>query len=492
MGGEDKCVTVWECHGKFKRLLKLTRSRDINSLAFSKDMVAVAAGSRVVITGGCGGHQYSWRDRPDFEHMADLLDGDAVALSVVLERFPSATNLCHPHSGESLMQRAVRLHTNDVLYKVLSVSGSKIGFVQDKNRRTALLMALLLEKRDATAMLVETVASGRVSTMPSSLAAVTECFSLMCKVFPGLLLDLICQTPLEKEPEMIAQDGAASGSQAVFARLTDGENIVRGSSKQTGPSWLWTDVCDDLEATGGGSMEVGSSAGNGAGTLAPASAAEGVYRKYATKRNVSDLISPSASQQQPVDVPLSSRMLFRENQATLDLKSNPHARRRFSESFEATLAASVEAAIIATASPKAARGDPAGSSLDSLNEEKAVEPHNQGKDSGSEWQPSSAMVEIKPRQVCEIRNIFTKEVLFLYCPTALDLLSPPSPYIVVYSLLRTSYHLKVVAVYDAQTKSWRSIRKRASNVRMLLFWGASSNYEKGLSILHTGLGKSVS
>ena len=34
-------------------------------------------------------------------------------------------------------------------------------------------------------------------------------------------------------------------SQAVFARLSDGEELVRGSSLQSGPSFLWKDMCED-------------------------------------------------------------------------------------------------------------------------------------------------------------------------------------------------------------------------------------------------------
>jgi WD40 repeat protein len=387
VGGEDKCVTIFECFGEFKRVLKLTRSRDINSLAFSQDMVAVAAGSRVVITGGCGGHQYSWRDRPDFEHMADLLDGDPVALSVVLGRFPSSINLCHPHSGESLMQRAVRLHTNDVLRKVLSVNGSKIGFVVDKSRRTALLMALLLEKRDATSMLIETVASGRVSTMPSSLGAVTECFSLMCKVFPNLLLDLICQTDLEKEPEMIAQDGAASGSHATFARLTDGESMVRGSSKQTGPSWLWNDVCDDSESITIDPIETGILGGN---ETVRTSSSEDVYRKYATNFG-DDSSYLSTNEDQPKTQKSSMTRLFsKDNFGSFDMKLSPLVRRRMSETWETTVAAAIRSSM--NAAPILERQS---SSLSS--EAKSLEHASQ--DSESHRRANPTVSETKTRQV---------------------------------------------------------------------------------------------
>ena len=58
-------------------------------------------------------------------------------------------------------------------------------------------MSLLLEKRKSANMLIEAVTSGRVLPMPSSLASVTECFSLLNRTFPELLLNLVTEMPLD-------------------------------------------------------------------------------------------------------------------------------------------------------------------------------------------------------------------------------------------------------------------------------------------------------
>jgi len=140
------------------------------------------------------------------------------------------------------MQRVVRLNTNDVLQVVLKAAGSHVGFVHDKHMRTALLTALFLEKYDATAMLLEAVASGRVSTMPSSLAAVVECLPVLAGAFPKILLGLMCKMPLDAAPEMLSSFQRAN--QAVFASMLDGDSLVQGSKERTGPSLLWKSACD--------------------------------------------------------------------------------------------------------------------------------------------------------------------------------------------------------------------------------------------------------
>lgn len=117
--GRSSTPPPYQVPSAFKRLLRLTRPRDVNCLSFSRDALCLASGTKVVVLGGLGGKQWSWRDRPDFECMAELLnEGDQSGMHTVLSRFPSAANLCHPHSGESMMQHAVRLHTNDVLATV--------------------------------------------------------------------------------------------------------------------------------------------------------------------------------------------------------------------------------------------------------------------------------------------------------------------------------------------------------------------------------------
>ena len=40
--------------------------------------------------------------------------------------------------------------------------------------------------------------------MPSSLAGVQECFPLLYRTFPELLLDLILEMPLDEEPQMLS------------------------------------------------------------------------------------------------------------------------------------------------------------------------------------------------------------------------------------------------------------------------------------------------
>ena len=101
VGGQDKAATIWELSlgghgdgagcgghgggcghggggggGGARRVLKLARPRDVHAVALSAQSVAVAAGAKVVVVGGAGPRQFGWRDRPDFEAMADLLEGD--------------------------------------------------------------------------------------------------------------------------------------------------------------------------------------------------------------------------------------------------------------------------------------------------------------------------------------------------------------------------------------------------------------------------------
>lgn len=40
--------------------------------------------------------------------------------------------------------------------------------------------------------------------MPSSLAGVQECFPLLYRTFPELLIDLISEMPLDEEPQMLS------------------------------------------------------------------------------------------------------------------------------------------------------------------------------------------------------------------------------------------------------------------------------------------------
>lgn len=269
IGGDDRAVSVWEC-GKiarldfddasasglqpdnfsnssvYRQLMKLARPKDISVVTFSRDSLAIASGHQVTLVGTSGGLS-SWRDRPDFEAMADLMEGDASSLSLMLERFPTATNIRHPCSGEAVLQRAVRLHTKDVL-KTLLLSDTGIGLIHDRKSRTALLTALLLEQRESAAMILDVVKKGRVSTVASSLRAVTEVFPILAKKLPRLFLDLLCEMPLEKEPSILAPPTHAlddSYARPTFARLSDGETLVRGSEQRNGPQHLWSDLCDD-------------------------------------------------------------------------------------------------------------------------------------------------------------------------------------------------------------------------------------------------------
>ena len=92
IGGEDKAVNVYACgnngrdddegdagnsESSFTRLAKFSLRLDVNSFVFSNDSLVIASGKKVLILGTSGGLA-SWRDRPDFERMADLMDGDTV------------------------------------------------------------------------------------------------------------------------------------------------------------------------------------------------------------------------------------------------------------------------------------------------------------------------------------------------------------------------------------------------------------------------------
>ena len=62
MGGEDKAVTVWAGgklnydgngdagaipEGVYRRLLRISRPKDVNAIAFSKDAICIASGNKV-------------------------------------------------------------------------------------------------------------------------------------------------------------------------------------------------------------------------------------------------------------------------------------------------------------------------------------------------------------------------------------------------------------------------------------------------------------
>ena len=87
------------------------------------------------------------------------------------------------------MQHCVRNYNTHDLRALLS-SEKTIGFVRDASGSHALKDALLLEKRASAVLLLDAVADGRVPTMASCLSAVTECFPLLSRTFPELLLDL--------------------------------------------------------------------------------------------------------------------------------------------------------------------------------------------------------------------------------------------------------------------------------------------------------------
>ena len=239
-GGEDKTVTVWDTKAEYEIKLILPRGQMVHSVAFSNDSLGFAVGPKAVMYGGGGTYQYSWRDRPDFEVVSELLDSPR-ALQTMLYQHTSTTNAWNPQTGESVMQRVVRLHTNNVLKSMLNANPAHVGFFEDKLGHTALKMSLLLEKRKSANMLIDAVTSGRVLPMPSSLASVTECFSLLNRTFPELLLNLVTGMPLDREPEMLFTGGRQAKG-AAFAQLAEGEKLVRGSRKRTEPRNLWHDI----------------------------------------------------------------------------------------------------------------------------------------------------------------------------------------------------------------------------------------------------------
>jgi len=196
---------------------------------------------------------------------------------------------------------------------------------------------------------------------------------------------LICQTELEREPEMIAQDGAASGSQATFARLTDGESMVRGSSKQAGPTWLWTDVCDDSESISICPIETGIFAGSEA---APTTSSESVYRKYATCA-VDDSRFISMSEAKPTSQVFSiARVFSKDKLGSFDFTRSPRLQRRTSESLESTIAAAFRGSMSAT--PKMEGQSPSSSDETSIFEKQ---------DSENDFRANSTAFEPKTKQV---------------------------------------------------------------------------------------------
>ena len=143
-GGADKFVFVWECHD-FKPTFALQRGREVHCVAFSNDSLGFAVGHKAVVYGGGDEHQLSWQGRPNFEVMSEVLESPR-ALSVILGNFPSVANICSAHTGESVLQRVVRLHTNNVLRSLLAAD-RHVGYLHDKTGHSALIMALVLEKR---------------------------------------------------------------------------------------------------------------------------------------------------------------------------------------------------------------------------------------------------------------------------------------------------------------------------------------------------------
>lgn len=198
---------------------------------------------------GDGGHyRFSFRDPPDFEVAADVLANHRATVTM-LRRFPSVVNSCAVQTGESIMQRAVRLHSNGILRDLLLCqSNRQLGLIRDKSGFTAFKIALLLEKRKSAQMLLDAVVAGRLSTMPASLAGIVECFPLLNRTFPELLLDLVCNMPLEKEPELLNVGAGplnAKQTTSVFALMPRGQKmLVRGSQLRTEPKSLWRDVLD--------------------------------------------------------------------------------------------------------------------------------------------------------------------------------------------------------------------------------------------------------
>ena len=104
-------MTVW-CSETFKQQLKIPRKREVHCVTFSDTSIAYAVGRKAVIFGGY--KSYGWRARPDFEVIAEMLDFPE-SLSILLDRFPSAGNVLSMYTGETILQRCVRMHSHETL-----------------------------------------------------------------------------------------------------------------------------------------------------------------------------------------------------------------------------------------------------------------------------------------------------------------------------------------------------------------------------------------
>lgn len=219
-GGEDMQVQVWSIDdsANFGAIqVLLCRRRVVSSVCFSSGQLCFGVNRKAVTYGAsvwasastsnsastfsskpsssmssCHNTDCSWKGQPEFEVVADSL-GTSSALAVMKRNFRHCSSICSPHTGESVLQRCVLLHTDQVL-KALLKGDTNVGFVRDSTGNTALMVALILEKRRCVETLLHAVTSGRVST--SSLSSVAECFPMLHSAFPELLLEFCCNMQL--------------------------------------------------------------------------------------------------------------------------------------------------------------------------------------------------------------------------------------------------------------------------------------------------------
>jgi WD40 repeat protein len=253
-GGTDKSVRVWSVGDDVLDNLSLFlhRKHAIHDLSFSDSYLAFACGHKACVYGTVDArlkaHMVArpnvWSHQPSFEVLADFLRSPE-ALRVVKKHHPQCLNVVSPATGESILQRCVRVHNHDVLASLLD-GVRRVGFIRDNEGFTALDIALKWRKRKHVETLLQAVSSGRVSTLASSLAAVSESFPKLCKTFPRLFLDFISEMPLDHVHGMSVHfsESTVVLPKGIFA------SYARGTRLRSEPRNLWADI---LKLSDGGS-----------------------------------------------------------------------------------------------------------------------------------------------------------------------------------------------------------------------------------------------
>ena len=192
--------------------------------------------------------QYAWQDQPSFDVARVLVAKNELTkrcIRPVIATHPEIVNARDFASGRSFLHYMIE-HTNDTeLLRELIRGKHAISLAStDKRGRTVIGAALVEARRSAVVLLLEAVAEGRVSRVPSAMAALVSNFDRLAREYPKDFLHFIRAVRWDEEPEIFEEHIPGDADEGTFLPICADTWYVRGSESRCPVSspGFWADL----------------------------------------------------------------------------------------------------------------------------------------------------------------------------------------------------------------------------------------------------------